>query len=828
MSFLSSSLKASFLFFTSLLLVVCLALFGSLLYWFQVKPIEQTQLQQAQRAMAQDIDQRMQARVETVMAVAMAAAQNQVIQDALMGRVSRDVALKNLEQTRDHFRTASKGTYGSIQMHVFDREQRSFIKSWAPNSFGEEIRNPMVRSVFEEQKFAGSVTLTRRGPALLGVSPVIVNNEVIGAVAVTGGFGVVVRELVAESNIDWLMLWDTAYIENRYPALAETVSQNPSYDQRYVVGHTQWFSADFVSDLMNMNFAALDAEQTAVMLKGDAIFINIPAYDELGQVLGRNIFRVPADELNALIAQQQNQVLLTLFIIFLVVMLIVGMLIALVQFKVINPVANLSATMLSISRTGQFSQRAAVNSQDEVGQMAAGFNTLLAQTQNAVNETNSVIEHIARGDFSPRVVADLQGDLLTLKTGVNQSADSIQLTMSALSDAMSALQAGNFSLKLDSQEVSGEYKTMLDLASQAMAQLHQTIQGIAQVMDAMQQGQYQQRVEVNAVGELANLKAHINRSMDSLESALVEIVRVIDAQSRGDLTQKIEKEYQGELRVLQEAVNQTANKLTAVVNKALQASVVVNQASSEVATGANDLSMRVQQQAAAIEETSATMDQMTSAVAQSRDNSEVTATITLDVQHKAHEGVRVMRETIDVMTGIQASSQQIAEIVSLIDSIAFQTNLLALNAAVEAARAGEHGRGFAVVASEVRALAQKSADAAKDIKQLIEDSVERIDRGTELANKSGESLEEVNQAIEEVVHRMKEIATAASEQSLGISQVHQAINQIDSVTQQNAALVEQTSATTETLNDQARALAEDMAFFKTQQSVQTHALLESK
>jgi methyl-accepting chemotaxis protein len=818
MSLFSKSLKASFLFFTVLLLVISLFVFGSLLYWFQVKPIEQKQFVIAQNDMAQDIERRLQSRVETIMAVAMAAAQNQVIQQALVGEMSREQAVEHLKMTRDHFRNASKGTYGSIQMHVFDREQRSFIKSWAPKSFGEAIRNPMVRSVYEKQKFAGSVTLTRRGPALLGVSPVIVNGQVVGAVAVTGGFGVVVRELKTESNIDWLMLWDKDYVKKRYPALAETIAKNPEYDERYVVGHTQWFASEFVDELRQLKFAALENDQTYVMLSENSIFINVPAYDELGQVLGRNIFKVPADELSAMIAEQTNQVLLTLFIIFLVVLIIVGMLMAMVQAKVIKPVAALSSAMVSISRTGQFSQRAKVSSQDEVGQMAQGFNSLLAQTQDAMNETNHVVAHIAKGDFSQRITSDLQGDLQILKQGVNQSADSIALTMNELTKAMNALKSGEFSIVLDSSKLSGEFAVMLNLASQATLQLNQTVQGITEVMDYMNQGKYQHRVEVEAFGDLAALKNHINTSMDSLQSAIEDIVRVIHAQSNGDLTQVIDNEYHGELRVLKDAVNKTAEKLTRVVNQAIEASSIVNQASAEVATGANDLSMRVQQQAAAIEETSATMDQMTSAVEQSRENTQATARITRDVQQKAQQGVTVMRQTIEVMSNIQASSQQIAEIVTLIDSIAFQTNLLALNAAVEAARAGEHGRGFAVVASEVRALAQKSADAAKDIKQLIEQSVSRINQGTELASASGEALESVNKAVEEVAQRINEIATAASEQALGINQVHQAINQIDAVTQQNAALVEETSAATETLNEQAHTLAEDMAFFKTERS----------
>ncbi|WFE69435.1 hypothetical protein P8S54_03825 [Thiomicrospira sp. R3] len=135
----------------------------------------------------------------------------------------------------------------------------------------------------------------------------IVNNQVVGAVAVTGGFGVVVRELRDESNVDWLMLWDRSYIQNRYPALAETVANNSNYDSRYIVGHTEWFAAEFVEHLQAMSFPALDAEQTLVMLHDNAIYINLPAYDEMGQVLGRNIFKLPADELSAMIAQQTNK-----------------------------------------------------------------------------------------------------------------------------------------------------------------------------------------------------------------------------------------------------------------------------------------------------------------------------------------------------------------------------------------------------------------------------------------------------------------------------------------------------------------------------------------
>jgi methyl-accepting chemotaxis protein len=215
------------------------------------------------------------------------------------------------------------------------------------------------------------------------------------------------------------------------------------------------------------------------------------------------------------------------------------------------------------------------------------------------------------------------------------------------------------------------------------------------------------------------------------------------------------------------------------------------------------------------------MHEMTTAVQANTDNATKVAELAKEVQGQSNDGVQVMQQTIEAMKSIQESSSKISEIVSIIDSIAFQTNLLALNAAVEAARAGEHGRGFAVVASEVRALAGKSADAAKDIKGLIEDSVQRIDAGTKLADKSGEMLSTISESVKEVTNMIEAISSASKEQTTGISQVHQAIAGIDRVTQENAALVEETTAASESLNHEASELRQNMSFFKTGQNQHT-------
>lgn len=810
----ATRLSHSLMRYTLAILTLSLILLGTTLYWQQVMPIEARQLSAQQAELRHNIDTKMQSRLDVVMALAVGAAQDHTLRQALLGDLPRETAAAALANTREHFAQTTNNVYGSIQIHVFDAKQHSFIKSWAINSFGEGIRNPLVAGVYRDKRFNGSITLTRNGPALLGVAPVLHQGEVIGAVAVTGGFGVVVRDLKTE-GIDWVMLWDEAYIQRHFAALAETVKDNTRYDAKHIVAHNRWFSADVVKQLQASGFASAEGKASVIALKDNLIYTDLPAFDEAGEVLGRYLFLRSADNLNAMIAQQTQAVVTTLLLIALVVSLIMLVLMWLVNRRVVRPVVGLSQAMKQISDSGDFSHRVAAIGEDEMGQMANSFNGLLAQTQSAINATNDVVDALAKGRFDSRIELALNGDLNKLKQGVNQSADSIALTMGELAKAMQALSDGVFSIKLEAQ-VEGAYRAMVQDANQAMHSLNLAVGDIVTVMDFMNQGKYQHRVEAPAKGDLNTLKQGINHSMDSLENAIRDIVSVVEAQSNGDLTRKITQDYHGELRILKDAVNCTADKLVEVVSHAVSSAEIVNQGAREVSQGAMDLSDSVQRQAAAIEQTSATMDEMTSAVQNTTENAQQTANITRGVQRTANNGAQVMRQTIEAMNAIQASSHQIADIVNLIDSIAFQTNLLALNAAVEAARAGEHGRGFAVVASEVRALAQKSADAAKDIKHLIDESVKRIDEGTRLASESGAVLEGINGSIDQVAEMMGAMARASVEQAQGIEQVHQAITQIDQVTQQNAALVEQTSAASVTMREQADALANNMAFFKTQ------------
>ncbi|MCM2972909.1 methyl-accepting chemotaxis protein [Larsenimonas suaedae] len=289
---------------------------------------------------------------------------------------------------------------------------------------------------------------------------------------------------------------------------------------------------------------------------------------------------------------------------------------------------------------------------------------------------------------------------------------------------------------------------------------------------------------------------------------------VSESIAQGKLDNRIEVTGRDEFATLLQSLDAMQTQLAHVVNDVRVNAESVGSASSQIASGNDDLSRRTQDQAASLEETAASMEEMTSTVKQNADNAAQANQLALNVRKQASEGSQVVEQTTLAMNEISTSSQKIAEIVGLIDSIAFQTNLLALNAAVEAARAGEQGRGFAVVASEVRTLSSRSADAAREIKALVDDSVSKVANGAELVDRSGQTLGGIVESINKMTGIVAEIAAASREQSTGIEQVNQAISQMDGVTQQNAALVEEAAAASRSMEDSARLLREQVAFFK--------------
>jgi len=301
----------------------------------------------------------------------------------------------------------------------------------------------------------------------------------------------------------------------------------------------------------------------------------------------------------------------------------------------------------------------------------------------------------------------------------------------------------------------------------------------------------------------------------SIVRPLTEAVGVAERVAAGDLSSKITIDSRDETGVLMRALQQMNDNLLSIVTEVRTGSDTIAVASNQISSGNLDLSTRTEQQASSLEETASAMEQMTSTVKHNADNAREANQLVATTSAVAREGGEVMEQVIEKMEAIALSSKKIVDIISVIDSIAFQTNILSLNAAVEAARAGEQGRGFAVVASEVRNLAQRSASAAKEIKSLIEDSVAKVDEGSRLVSHAGSTIGEVVNSVKSVAGIMSEITIASSEQSTGISEINMAITQMEAVTQQNAALVQEASAASQALQDQAERMAQAMSVFKT-------------
>jgi methyl-accepting chemotaxis protein len=340
-------------------------------------------------------------------------------------------------------------------------------------------------------------------------------------------------------------------------------------------------------------------------------------------------------------------------------------------------------------------------------------------------------------------------------------------------------------------------------------------QEVGNIVQAAARGDFGQRVGVEGKqGFFKQLAGNINDLMETSSTGLAEVVRVLSALAKGDLTEKITNSYEGTFGRLKDDSNATVDKLGALVQEIRESTETINTAAKEIAMGNADLSQRTEEQASSLQETAASMEQLTSTVKQNADNARQANRMAETASQIAVKGGQVVSEVVDTMEAITASSKKIVDIISVIDGIAFQTNILALNAAVEAARAGEQGRGFAVVATEVRNLAQRSANAAKEIKGLIGDSVDKVGAGSKLVADAGTTMEEIVSSVRKVTDIMAQITSASAEQSEGIEQVNQAVAQMDQVTQQNAALVEQAAAAAESMEEQAQGLSKTVSVFR--------------
>ncbi|HEB56852.1 MAG TPA: methyl-accepting chemotaxis protein [Gammaproteobacteria bacterium] len=474
-------------------------------------------------------------------------------------------------------------------------------------------------------------------------------------------------------------------------------------------------------------------------------------------------------------------------------------------------IANIVEILHKVEDEGDFGARASIAGKDELGIMAGTLNRHMQALQQAIGGVDKVMTAAASGDFGQRVETQLKGDLDRLKNSVNTSMNAVQTALSEVNGVMAAVAKGDFAQRVEG-DFQGEFASFRDNVNAAVDSLERMIQALSGVMQAIIAGDFMHRMDKSVEGEIRD---NVDRAMEAMEAVIGEISQVMTAVADGDLEQTVTGDYPGQLASLKDSINSSLANQRRVVTEVRQAVQQISTGASEIAKGNLDLSQRTEEQASSLEETASSMEEMTSTVKQNADNARQANQLATAGREQAEQGGDVVSKAVSAMLEINNSSKKIAAIISVIDEIAFQTNLLALNAAVEAARAGEQGRGFAVVAGEVRNLAQRSAGAAKEIKELIEDSVSRVEEGSDLVDQSGKALEEIVTAVKKVSDIIAEIAAASQEQSSGIEQVNSAITQMDEVTQQNAALVEEAAAASQSLDEQGQRLTSLIGFFRT-------------
>ena len=554
------------------------------------------------------------------------------------------------------------------------------------------------------------------------------------------------------------------------------------------------------------------------------------------------------------------------WIIFFVCMVVIGTIVYValnVSAKIVEPVEMMRDAMANIAENSVFSARVNIDRDDEIGQSADSLNVLLESVEIAIKDTSEVIGAMALGDFNARVNANFTGDLLRLKEGVNTSAasvgqavkavnvvvdaiakgdfkqsidielsgelhllkvgvnNSVEATAKAItsiSNTINAMSKGDFKYKADTHLV-GQYAVLAKQADSAMDSIDKALSEISHVMTRVSQGELDARVQAALPGQLEDIKQNLNTSLNGISDVFSETEALLEGLSKGQLHKTIEAHFPGRFDRLKRNANTTVQRLTEVVAEIQQAAITVHASTDDIAKGNSSLSARTEQQASNLEETAASIQSITHTVKQTATNAGHANKIAVDAKTSASQGGLVVREAEQAMDKIKHASARIADIISVIDAIAFQTNLLALNAAVEAARAGEQGKGFAVVASEVRNLAGRSANAAKEIKTLIEDSVSKVKAGSELVGRSGLTLQSIIKQVENVSSIVGEISTVADEQSTSISEVNIAIESLQQLTQQNTAMVEEAAAASEELGGQAKSLNDLIQFFETEPRV---------
>ena len=448
----------------------------------------------------------------------------------------------------------------------------------------------------------------------------------------------------------------------------------------------------------------------------------------------------------------------------------------------------------------------------EYAEIISGMNNTMDAIVAPLSLAIDYLENIAKGNIPTTVTQNLNGEYNNIKQSLNLCITSIQALITDTNDLVKSAEDGNLDKRADAAKHNGDYRKIIVGINNTLDSILNPISATVNVLKEMREGNLSERVKGEFKGDHAELKNILNETLDSLP--LAETMAVMQELAVGNLTIKMTKEYKGDSLKLKNAVNDTIDSLNEILGNVRSTVEEVTRAAMQVSDTSTALSQGATEQAASLEEITSSMGEIGSQTRLNAENANMANSLAHEARDAAEKGNAEMGQLTDAMNEINESSKNISKIIKVIDEIAFQTNLLALNAAVEAARAGRHGKGFAVVAEEVRNLAARSATAAKETSEMIENSIKTVERGTGLVAKTGDALSDIQNSSVKVADIIGEITTSSNEQAQGISQINEGLTQIDKVTQTNTASAEESASAAEELSGQSNQLRELVDRFK--------------
>lgn len=447
--------------------------------------------------------------------------------------------------------------------------------------------------------------------------------------------------------------------------------------------------------------------------------------------------------------------------------------------------------------------------------ISEGVNKLLEAVIGPLNMAAAYVDNLSKGVIPAEISTEYNGDFNIIKNNLNACGVAIKALVADGNMLAQAAEAGVLDTRAEAGKHLGEYRKVIEGLNATLDAIVKPLNMAANNLESIARGEVPATITEHYNGDFNNIKNNLNTCIASINTLVGDVQMLANAAHEGRVSVRADaSEHQGDFRKIVDGVNETLEMIVGPIGTVKMSVETINTAAKEIAQGNQDLSRRTEEQAASLEKTAASMEELSSTVKQNADNAKQANQLAAAASDVAVKGGNVVGDVVTTMANINESAKKIEDIISVIDGIAFQTNILALNAAVEAARAGEQGRGFAVVAGEVRNLAQRSAGAAKEIKELITDSVNKTAEGTKQVENAGKTIQEVVISVKRVTDIIGEIAAASIEQSAGIEQVNEAIMKMDDVTQQNTALVEEAAAAAESLMEQADELMNAVSVFQ--------------